>query len=378
MGEKRPVLSETSTIIDAANAVAEDGVIDIQTSKGSVRLTRPPTTASPPNPFHQDNHRLLDIPIERAAYSDRTAWIMATLSGFAYYNFEDSDAEHRKLVDHLKEAGIDLLEAVTADTDTQFIAVRMPKRFLAVVFRGTEANHADIFTDLDARFDKTGHGGVHAGFMAAFESVRGSLLEILEKHKVENEPLFFAGHSLGGALATIATQEVEQDHPVAACYTFGSPRVGSAQWSDKVKAPCYRVVNNFDAVTLVPLSGALLFVVEGLAELTPIPGIAKWIGRLKTVGFIGYQHVGDLRFLYSGDDGDAGLKKGSAGTLTRFRFFISGILAVAAMATTSVFKMVGAGGLKAMALVGDHRLGGYLDKLETIAKRKNPRTTATP
>lgn len=39
---------------------------------------------------------------------------------------------------------------------------------------------------------------------------------------------------------------------IAACYTFGSPRVGDRSFDGYVKPPHYRVVNPFDAVPLVP------------------------------------------------------------------------------------------------------------------------------
>lgn len=41
------------------------------------------------NPF--DEPHLLGAPVMRAAYSDRTAWLMSAMSELAYYPFEDKD-----------------------------------------------------------------------------------------------------------------------------------------------------------------------------------------------------------------------------------------------------------------------------------------------
>ena len=54
---------------------------------------------------------------------------------------------------------------------------------------------------------------------------------------------YITGHSLGGALAQIASAALSRDN-LAACYTFGSPRVGTAGFDEQVKCPHYRVINN--------------------------------------------------------------------------------------------------------------------------------------
>jgi predicted lipase len=61
---------------------------------------------------------------------------------------------------------------------------------------------------------------------------------------------------------------------LAACYTFGSPRVGTGDFDRQVKCPHYRVINNWDLVPSVPL---------------------PW--------FRGYRHTGDPRLLTPGTGG---------------------------------------------------------------------------
>ena len=64
---------------------------------------------------------------------------------------------------------------------------------------------------------------------------------------------YITGHSLGGALAQIAAAALDRDN-LAACYTFGSPRVGTAGFDEQVKCPHYRVINNWDLIPGLPLA----------------------------------------------------------------------------------------------------------------------------
>lgn len=67
--------------------------------------------------------------------------------------------------------------------------------------------------------------------------------------------MWFAGHSLGGAMATICAGRCKlskiPSNPEA-IFTFGSPRVGNQRYINFVKIPHYRWVNNNDVVPRVP------------------------------------------------------------------------------------------------------------------------------
>ena len=67
----------------------------------------------------------------------------------------------------------------------------------------------------------------------------------------------FSGHSLGGALATLAAVQFAKQYPdiVVSCVTFGSPRVGNgsfAQMFNKCCAGSFRFVNEDDPVPMGP------------------------------------------------------------------------------------------------------------------------------
>lgn len=123
-----------------------------------------------------------------------------------------------------------------------------------VVFRGTEPNQwSDIKADANALTALAETvGRVHRGFKTETDA----LWPVMEKALEDNtRPLWFTGHSLGGAMATIAAakcllsyirSEPEELH------TFGSPRVGCRLYVNHVPLRHYRWVNNNDIVTRVP------------------------------------------------------------------------------------------------------------------------------
>ena len=123
-----------------------------------------------------------------------------------------------------------------------------------VVFRGTEV---DDWNDLKADANAVAAvaetvGRVHRGFKEEADEIWPHIEQELEHN---TKPLWFCGHSLGGAMATICAgrcmlsyirSEPEQ------LYTFGSPRVGCKRYVNHVKLEHFRWVNNNDIVTRVP------------------------------------------------------------------------------------------------------------------------------
>lgn len=314
--------------------------------------------------LYEGADKLLRPPEARAAYSDRTAWLMATLAKLAYEPFEKNEAEREKLALALSAADICLIE--TYDdyaTGTQaFCAVR-PGEFCVIAFRGTEKNKKDILTDLKARFYNSASGRTHEGFTIAYEGIKSSIRNTLREREdgKQVEPLYLTGHSLGGALATIAAKDLERDFVVSSCYTFGSPRVGTPEWSDYFKTPVYRIVHLADAVPTVPLSGAGRNILSGIAAVMPVLFIQKMIEKILKSGFAGYQHVGDFRFVM-GKNESTHLKMGSAATAARFRYIVVGTIGRA------IKKMMP----KALAgAFADHGIDHYVGKLRQIAIARN-------
>jgi triacylglycerol lipase len=340
-------------------------------------VTPSPTSSNPGLNIPYPN--LLEPPIKRAAYSDRTAWIMALMSKLAYVRFEDSTSIGDALADALKlitgdkdptEQGyairidrsfsptklLTILESVAGASDrsdnrqylqdslnelnftlVNYFSVSIPliadtqaflakldspgrEPFLVLAFRGTEVKKpTDIKNDLQAEPQSLGALGgpggsiftleaddlttaqeqwpkvkVHPGFWTAFNAVKSEIVKELDREELKDLPLYITGHSLGGALAVVATYALESDR-IAAAYTFGGPRVGNLQFGQRIKPPVYRVINASDIVPRLPpgllVDGLTLFF-KWLVFVPYADKIAVFLER-----FRGYRHYGDLRYL---------------------------------------------------------------------------------
>jgi len=270
------------------------------------------------------NALLANPPVKRAAYSDRMAWVLASMSHLAYDRFEDGGKTKALLLKKLAGGGFKWVKGFSyTGTGTQaFLVVKDDRSYAVLAFRGTEQNWRDIQTDIRARRIKTPKGKIHLGFKNAFASIEEDIKKSLVR--LEGIPLYITGHSLGGALATVATQILEWDSrftdQIAACYTFGSPRVGNDEYDSSIKSMFYRVVNTTDVVTIVPLL------------------------------LMGFVHVGDVRFLLR--------------NMGEFRRSIP--------FSRRLFYFLGAGLLKFFRpWVEDHAILEYRKKLEAVAQDRN-------
>lgn len=122
------------------------------------------------------------------------------------------------------------------------------------VCRGTEPTEwNDVKADANAvTVLAEAIGRVHGGFKEEVDN----LWPLLEPALKENSrPLWFAGHSLGGAMATVCARRCavsEITANPAGLFTYGSPRVGNRTYLKYRRLVHYRWVNNNDIVTRVP------------------------------------------------------------------------------------------------------------------------------
>ncbi len=136
-----------------------------------------------------------------------------------------------------------------ARTDTQAMLVTSgsPAIFAVLVFRGTDSLR-DNLTDADCglQFLRLRRPGLHRGFRRALDSVWPEIEAELDTLSC---PIFYAGHSLGAALATLAAAR----RAPQAVYNFGAPRVGNPAFARSMRhLPIYRVVDDIDLVSMVP------------------------------------------------------------------------------------------------------------------------------
>ena len=115
-------------------------------------------------------------------------------------------------------------------------------------FRGTEVTEpSDILADLKSGKNIEAVGGkIHVGFKGEINK----LWPTIEKAVANIDDLYVTGHSLGAAMATIASGRMQSK--VVALVTFGSPRVGNTEYVNSLTFTHYRVQNNCDDVTKVP------------------------------------------------------------------------------------------------------------------------------
>ena len=101
------------------------------------------------------------------------------------------------------------------------------------VFRGTTTanNNADIISDarIGTQFSKNGTQ-VHIGFNEIFKSMFKDIREFLSQNQKKiTGTIHCIGHSLGGAVATLAADWIKsQTGLTVKLYTFGQPRIGMA------------------------------------------------------------------------------------------------------------------------------------------------------
>ena len=147
--------------------------------------------------YFRINDVLVTPPIRRAAYSDRMAWIMASMADLAYDRFEDDAKACELFTLKLKGGGFRLIQIFNSDaTDTQaFLAANGD--FAVLAFRGTEVKKKkDVLTDLRATQIASIEGGVHKGFQGAYDSVKDEIEKNLATLD-EKLPIYITGHSLG-------------------------------------------------------------------------------------------------------------------------------------------------------------------------------------
>ncbi len=338
--------------------------------------------------YFDDSLILQALPVKRAAYSDRTAWLMAELSRLVYeklpgeeilqkkidkvYSLVEGKKEKKKVEALIKEV-IELNEEDSKiekilqkaqfsflspfnEKGTQAMLVKLNKTeefdgMLVLVFRGTEPTSLeDIKTDIKANLVPSGKGGrIHKGFKESFELIEKRLEEELAKYESEKLPLYITGHSLGGALALVAAKYICSDS-TGAVYTFGGPRVGDDEFFENLKIPVYRLVNQADAVPRLPFGAGFNYFLAFI-DFIPINGtkkITEWIRK----HFSGFTHPGTMVFL--GEDKGEVVVKNSPSIFWRFPYIFPRLL-------QTKFK----------ATFQDHSIEEYCDKLRSYAHKRN-------
>ncbi len=172
----------------------------------------------------------------------------------AYYRAEESAAEYQRLARALARIGFEpptLINDATTGAEL-FASWRSIDSIALVAFRGTRLDDvADLGTNINvaAAMWSESAGLVHCGFAAAARAVLPQLTHWIKTQAVHARKIIFTGHSLGAAVATLASSVLRPTLLVS----LGSPRVGNRTFFNSLSTvrTC-RLVNCCDVVTETP------------------------------------------------------------------------------------------------------------------------------
>ena len=143
-------------------------------------------------------------------------------------------------------------------TDAQ-VTVKFRKNATYIVFRGSESTR-DWTMNILFRFrfvnvlNTSTRVRAHSGFVYQWRGVRSRVINLLNKYHDNALPIICSGHSLGGAVATIATLDLNEMLYNVILVSFGSPR--ALNWYGKnafTNIVAYRCTNGSDIVTMLPI-----------------------------------------------------------------------------------------------------------------------------
>jgi hypothetical protein len=127
-----------------------------------------------------------------------------------------------------------------------------------LAFEGSQDNR-DLLIDLQiAQLVPYKHypdAKVHSGFWKSYLAIADEIHKLLISYNVKN--IFVTGHSLGGALATIASLDIVEELGIknVSMVSLGAPRVGNAGYADLYASMLnnyYRLTHASDTVVHLP------------------------------------------------------------------------------------------------------------------------------
>ncbi len=231
-------------------------------------------------------HSDVNAPLAKLSFLRRSL-AMAELAMIAYN--DEAEAKRAALA-------IGFPEAQLIDNDGSQAYRFCNEHDVVLAFRGTEPTEwNDIKADANAVMAVVGTlGNVHSGFNTEVDDLWPVLEDWLREKAI---PVWFSGHSLGAAMATICAYRCKASSitgDLQELHTFGSPRVGCKRYVRHAQIKHYRWVHNNDVVTRVP---------------------PPWMG---------YRHCGDE--IYLDRFGRVRKLSGVSRSRDRWRGFVSGLL----------------------------------------------------
>lgn len=196
--------------------------------------------------------------------------------------------DYSEIQEDWREGNLEVLNGVavcpklyTSTKNTAYAYSWIKGRTFYLTFRGTQGKKdilADIHILRTRLLPENSSILVHSGFLSYFNSLKEDILAEITASKNLFDTIHVTGHSLGGAMATIAAATIgslinaipaEADATKTVfkskdfhkkrivCHTVGSPRVGNTnfvKWFHDHVDENMRIANDDDPVTLFPIS----------------------------------------------------------------------------------------------------------------------------
>ena len=175
---------------------------------------------------------------------------------------QQRQAAHLAYWIYMQSPGDDQVFDYIHERDGATVGFKLVDSVLYIAFQGTQAGKTFDFRDIvaDIRFGHgiTAWGRVRLGFFEHTSKVTAAVRNRIDNMRPESVVL--CGHSLGGAMATIALALIWQDYrglrDSIELHTFGSPRCARRGFAARVKyelnGRCSRFVYGRDRVPSVP------------------------------------------------------------------------------------------------------------------------------
>jgi pimeloyl-ACP methyl ester carboxylesterase len=274
------------------------------------------------------------------AFDSRRAWSLACACAAAY---RGSAAE-------IVEPGFASVELFNASAACGYVA--QCEKDVILALRGTDSPSDDgnrcllqWLTHLDFKQIDGYNGRVHKGFATTADRLWEPVHRQVRAALVPGSRLWVTGHSMGGALATlIAARLMQESIPVAAVYTFGSPRVGDAAFASAYQPTLHRIENGNDIVCHLPPPPAVIRAIRPLLERLTASRLSWSIPA-----DVSYEDCGKMTFIDWDGKVRAELPEGERPTLASVRLMRFGRMIFIAAERGS--------------LLDDHRITKYVEKL---------------
>lgn len=187
------------------------------------------------------------------------AYWMARIAKAVYFKVSNTDPtpDTQAILNDLKSDDDGFLNVYGFNKNSAQAAFIEHEAYYCIAFRGTD-EIADWLDNINAVSEETEDGIFHRGFLNSVDDVWDELITLLKEKRWEKpKPLMITGHSLGGAMASIATARLHAINiPFKSVYTFGQPRAMTPETADHFNAMFkknyFRFHNNNDLVTRVP------------------------------------------------------------------------------------------------------------------------------